>query len=137
MGNSVAVDVRRQAVQAAPNAEAARRRGLVFERHFTRDLKKGQTPYDTVQWERRTAVITDAQGNTVFEQNDVEMPTTWSQTATNIVASKYFHGTVGSKARERSLSQLVHRVVDTVAGWGVALTLCPHPGPFPGERGLS
>ena len=120
MGNSVAVDVRRQAVQAAPKAEAARRRGLVFERHFTRDLKKGQTPYDTVQWERRTAVITDAQGNTVFEQNDVEMPTKWSQTATNIVASKYFHGTVGSKARERSLSQLVHRVVDTVANWGAS-----------------
>ena len=120
MGNSVAVDVRRRAVQAAPHAESALRRGLVFERHFTRDLKKGQTPYDTVQWERRTAVITDAQGNTVFEQNDVEMPTTWSQTATNIVASKYFHGTVGSRARERSLSQLVHRVVDTVADWGAS-----------------
>ena len=56
----------------------------------------------------------------MFEQNDVEMPTTWSQTATNIVASKYFHGTVGSKARERSLSQLVHRVVDTVAEWGAS-----------------
>jgi ribonucleoside-diphosphate reductase alpha chain len=63
-------------------------------------------------------VIADAEGNTVFEQNEVEMPSAWSQTATNIVASKYFHGTVGGPDRERSLRELVHRVVDTVSGWG-------------------
>ena len=99
-------------------AGAAERRGLAFERYFTWDLPEGATPYDALEWEKRTAVITDAQGNTVFEQNDIEMPKEWSQTATNIVASKYFHGTIGGSARESSLRQLVHRVVDTVAEWG-------------------
>ena len=92
--------------------------GLRFERYFTRGLPEGRTPYTALDWEKRTAVITDAQGNTVFEQNDVEMPVGWSQTATNIVASKYFHGMIGTPTRERSLAQLVHRVVDTIADWG-------------------
>ena len=96
----------------------ALRRGLAFERFFTQDLSEGQSPYDILNWESRTAVITDGKGNTVFEQNDVEMPTEWSQTATNIVASKYFHGTIGLPGRERSLKELVHRVVDTIADWG-------------------
>ena len=99
--------------------EAAQvRRGLAFERYFTSDLKEGQTPYDALQWEQRSAVIADVKGNIVFEQTDVEMPSDWSQTATNIVASKYFHGTVGRPDRERSLRELVHRVVDTIADWG-------------------
>ena len=92
--------------------------GISFQRYFTRDLPIGQTPYSALAWEKRNAVITDAAGNTVFEQNDVEMPRDWSQTATNIVVSKYFHGTVGGPDRERSLRGLVHRVVDTVADWG-------------------
>lgn len=91
---------------------------MPFERYFTRGLKKGQTPYDAMEWERRTAVITDASGATVFEQSDVEMPVSWSLTATNIVASKYFHGTIGTPGRESSLRQLVGRVVDTIADWG-------------------
>ena len=100
-------------------AEAAQtRRGLAFERYFTSDLKEGQTPYDTLKWEQRSAVIADVKGNIVFEQTDVEMPSEWSQTATNIVTSKYFHGTVGRPDRERSLRELVHRVVDTIADWG-------------------
>ena len=114
-------DVAKEVVSIDPppvEAEASLRRGLTFERYFTRALPEGQTPYDVLEWEKRTAVITDAQGNTVFEQNDVEMPRAWSQTATNIVASKYFHGTIGSSSRERSLAQLVHRVVDTIADWG-------------------
>ncbi len=105
------------AVSSAAPAIAARR-GIAFERYFTSDLREGQTPYSVLAWEKRTAIITDANGNTVFEQNDVEMPADWSQTATNIVASKYFHGTIGGPARERSLAELVRRVVDTVAGWG-------------------
>ena len=110
-------------VAAATGAEAAKdparvRRGLAFERYFTSDLKDGQTPYDVLEWEQRSAVIADVKGNIVFEQTDVEMPTDWSQTATNIVASKYFHGTVGRPDRECSLRQLVHRVVDTIADWG-------------------
>ena len=100
------------------NGNGALRRGLAFERYFTRGLPEGRTPYDTLEWASRTAVITDGKGNTVFEQNDVEMPVDWSQTATNIVASKYFHGTIGLPGRERSLRELVHRVVDTIADWG-------------------
>ena len=113
----------RAGVAAATGAEGAEeavqiRRGLAFERYFTSDLKEGQTPYDTLKWEQRSAVIADVKGNIVFEQTDVEMPSDWSQTATNIVASKYFHGTVGRSDRERSLRDLVHRVVDTIADWG-------------------
>ncbi len=73
--------------------EAGERRGLTFSRHFTRELEPGQTPYDVLEWEKRTASITNAKGEVVFEQHDVEVPRDWSQTATNIVASKYFHGT--------------------------------------------
>ena len=97
---------------------AAPRKGLTFSRYFTKDLAADETPYSVLKWERRTASITDAQGNSVFEQRDVEMPVDWSQTATNIVASKYFHGTVGRDDRESSLADLVHRVVDTIADWG-------------------
>jgi len=98
--------------------EAGERRGLTFPRHFTRNLEPGQTPYDVLEWEKRTASITNAKGEVVFEQHDIEMPRNWSQTATNIVASKYFHGQMGSPERESSLAQLVHRVVDTIADWG-------------------
>ena len=113
-------EVVQEPVTSVESVEAATalRRGLAFERYFTNELQEGQTPYSVLQWEKRTAVITDAEGNTVFEQNDVEMPAAWSQTATNIVASKYFHGTVGGPDRETSLRQLVKRVVDTIADWG-------------------
>ncbi len=63
--------------------------GLTFSRRFSTE---GVSPYDDVQWERRTALITDSKGNTIFEQKDVEVPADWSMTATNIVASKYLHG---------------------------------------------
>ena len=104
----------------APSAEVqtSLRRGLAFRRYFTSNLSTGETPYSELEWEERTAVITDAAGNTVFEQNAVQMPTGWSQTATNIVASKYFHGMLGGPDRESSLRDLVHRVVDTIADWG-------------------
>ncbi len=109
-------DSAREAPPAAQDSVA--RRGLTFGRYFTSDLTDGQTPYSVLEWEKRTAVITDSNGNTVFEQNGIDMPKAWSQTATNIVASKYFHGTIGSPARERSLGELVRRVVDTISGWG-------------------
>ena len=100
--------------------EAAAPKGLTFSRYFTKSLAAGETPYSVLKWERRTASITDAEGNSVFEQRDVEMPVEWSQTATNIVASKYFHGAIGRDDRESSLGDLVHRVVDTIADWGAA-----------------
>ncbi|RPI07418.1 MAG: hypothetical protein EHM65_11820, partial [Acidobacteriales bacterium] len=68
------------------------RTGLSFARYFTSRLKAGETPYDQVAWELRTAMIANDKGTVLFEQRDVEVPADWSQTATNIVASKYFHG---------------------------------------------
>ncbi|MBV8205873.1 MAG: vitamin B12-dependent ribonucleotide reductase [Acidobacteria bacterium] len=91
--------------------------GLAFQRVFTtRDV----SPYDQVEWERRNATITDAQGNIIFEQRDVEAPKDWSMTATNIVASKYLHGKLGTGEREAGVRQLVSRVAETIRDWGMA-----------------
>jgi ribonucleoside-diphosphate reductase alpha chain len=96
------------------------RTGVSFPRFFTSKLEPGVTPYDQVTWELRTATIGNDKGSLLFEQRDVEVPADWSQTATNIVASKYFHGRMGSPERETSVAQLVHRVVDTIAEWGLS-----------------
>ena len=92
-------------------------RGLIFTRRFTTE---GVSPYDELLWERRTASITDTKGNTIFEQKDVEVPADWSMTATNIVASKYLHGQLGTPERETGVRQLVGRVAETIRDWGVA-----------------
>src|ERR1035437_7562281 len=94
------------------------RTGIAFPRYFTSRLEPGKTPYDDIQWETRGASIGNDKGALIFEQRDVEAPVDWSQTATNIVASKYFHGKMGSPERETSVAQLVQRVVDTIAEWG-------------------
>jgi ribonucleoside-diphosphate reductase alpha chain len=91
--------------------------GLTFRRLFT---KPGVSPYDEIEWELRTAAITDAQGGILFEQKDVEIPKDWSMTATNIVASKYLHGTVGTPERETGVRQLVSRVAETIRDWGLS-----------------
>lgn len=89
--------------------------GLGFERRFT----DGKTsPYDAVEWERRTAQIGNEKGQVIFRQENVEVPKAWSQTATNIVASKYFHGKPNTAARETSVRQLIGRVADTIVRWG-------------------
>src|SRR5450755_489575 len=93
--------------------------GIAFPRFFTTKLEAGKTPYDDVQWETRTATIGNDKGSVIFEQRNIEVPADWSQTATNIVASKYFHGKLGSPDRERSVAELVHRVVDNIANWGI------------------
>src|SRR5215472_9402284 len=90
-------------------------KGLEFRRFFTRE---GISPYDSVEWEYRTAAITSETGEVIFEQKNVEVPKTWSMTATNIVASKYFHGKKGTAERETSVRQLVGRVASTITGWG-------------------
>ena len=90
--------------------------GLEFPRHFTRS---GVSPYDEIEWESRSAVITSEKGEVLFQQEAVEVPRAWSQSATNIVVSKYFHGQVGTPQRERSVRQLVERVVRTMTEWGV------------------
>ncbi len=94
-----------------PGREVA---GLEFERYFTKD---GVDPFDEVEWELRSAVIANEKGELVFEQRDVEFPSFWSQQATNIVVSKYFRGQIGTPERERSVKQLIGRVVDTITGW--------------------
>src|SRR5450756_493008 len=84
--------------------------GLTFRRLFTDGVTH---PFDSLEWELRTAAITNEKGEVFFEQKDVEVPKTWSMTATNIVAQKYFHGKPGTPHRERSVKQLIGRVVDT------------------------
>ncbi len=92
------------------------REGLTFNRYFTTEDRH---PFDDVEWETRDAVIPNfKEGGNAFEQRDVEFPITWSQNATNIVAQKYFRGTLGTPQRESSVRQLVGRVVDTIRGWG-------------------
>ncbi len=93
----------------------AAKRGLAIDRHFT---TKGVDPADELAWETRTASISGEGGAMIFEQKDVEVPKTWSLLATNVVASKYFRGTLGTASRERSVRQLVSRVVRTIGAWG-------------------
>ena len=100
----------------APATDSSVKHGLSFKRHFT---KPGVHPFDEVEWELRTAAIQNEKGQTIFEQKNIEIPKDWSQTATNIVASKYFHGKPGTPERETSVKQLIARVADTIAQWGV------------------
>ena len=90
--------------------------GIGIRRYFTRD---GEQPYDAVEWERRDARITNYKdGTDAFFQPEVEFPTSWSLNATNIVAQKYFRGTLGTAEREWSLRQVIDRVADTITDWG-------------------
>jgi ribonucleoside-diphosphate reductase alpha chain len=90
--------------------------GIGIRRHFTTE---GTHPYDEVEWERRDARITNFRdGSVAFEQTDVEFPVDWSLNATNIVAQKYFRGTIGTPEREQSLRQVIDRVADTITEWG-------------------
>jgi ribonucleoside-diphosphate reductase alpha chain len=92
--------------------------GIGIGRHFT---VEGVSPYEAVRWERRDSRITNVRdGSVAFEQTDVEVPASWSQNATNILAQKYFRGQLGSPERESSLRQVVDRVVDTITDWGIA-----------------
>ena len=100
---------------AAPGTETTKH-GISVRRLFT---KPGTHPFDEIDWEMRTASLQNEKGQTIFEQRNVEVPKDWSQTATNIVASKYFHGKLGSPERESSVKQLISRVADTIAQWGI------------------
>ena len=111
-----------QTVGSSANTEAESTRtrkaqaslGLEFPRFFS---TAGTDPFDQVEWELRDAVIGNEKGTVVFEQRGVEMPKAWSQQATNIVVSKYFRGHVGAPDRERSVKQLIGRVVNTITDW--------------------
>jgi ribonucleoside-diphosphate reductase alpha chain len=107
----------RTALNGHTEAQQVTRRatGLEFQRRFT-DGKV--SPFDAVEWERRTALIGNDKGQVIFRQENIEVPKSWSQTATNIVVSKYFHGKPNSPERETSVRQLIARVVDTIVRWG-------------------
>jgi ribonucleoside-diphosphate reductase alpha chain len=102
--------------QTAASTTKKKAPGLTFRRFFT---KPGVSPYSEVEWELRDAQITDSQGGMIFEQKNVEVPKDWSMTATNIVASKYLHGQIGTDERETGVRQLVVRVAETIRDWGM------------------
>ena len=102
-------------INSWPSLRSGRRLGI--RRHFTTPAVH---PYDEVVWERRDARITNYRDGTVaFEQLGVEVPSSWSVNATNILSQKYFRGTLGTPEREWSLKQVADRVVDTIAAWGM------------------
>ncbi len=115
MDSKPKINDRASSTNGAPVNSAAPGRGVVLERFFT---TAGVDPYSQVEWDLRSAVISGEDGRVVFEQKDVEVPRAWSQTATNVVVSKYFRGPLGTPRRENSVRQLISRVVDTISGWG-------------------
>jgi ribonucleoside-diphosphate reductase alpha chain len=94
---------------------ASQTQGLPIEQFFSTPDKH---PFEQLEWERRSAKITDDNGQTIFQQDNIEVPTSWSQLATKVVASKYFYGDVESGRRENSAKQLIHRVCRTIADRG-------------------
>jgi ribonucleoside-diphosphate reductase alpha chain len=95
---------------------AAPKKSIAVERVFS-DAKV--SPYDQIEWERRTAEITDDAGKVIFKQENVEVPKSWSLLATKVVVSKYFYGEQGTPERETSVRQLIQRICRTIADWGV------------------
>ena len=118
----------RKSLSRRPKSSSAssarkRKRGLRFERVFS-DPKI--SPFDQLEWERRTAEITDDGGKVIFKQEDIEVPKNWSPLATKIAVSKYFYGDIANGTdpykggRETSVKQLIHRVTRTITNWGRA-----------------
>ena len=96
-------------------AQTSPEKALKWARHFT---QPGENPFETLEWEMRTAGITGEDGKSVFEQTGCEIPKSWSQLATNVVVSKYFRGPINSPQRETSVKQVIGRVADTIHAWG-------------------
>src|SRR5689334_6452733 len=113
-GQTVSSTSNTESVDTTRTRKAQTSPGLEFPRFFS---TAGVDPFDQVEWELRDAIIGNEKGHVVFEQRGVEVPKSWSQQATNIVVSKYFRGHVGSPDRERSVKQLIGRVVDTITEW--------------------
>jgi ribonucleoside-diphosphate reductase alpha chain len=110
---------RRQAALSAPRTAkgtAAAKQSLPINRVFSDAKVK---PFDQVEWEKRTAEITDDAGKVIFKQENVEVPKSWSILATKVVVSKYFYGEQNTSERETSVRQLIHRICRTIADWGV------------------
>ncbi len=108
------VPARRTSARPVP---ATARKTLQLKRVFSDATKD---PFDQIEWDRRTAEITDDSGKVIFKQENVEVPKSWSVLATKVVVSKYFYGEQNTPERETSVRQLIHRVTRTIADWGVA-----------------
>src|SRR5437588_9822200 len=118
---SAKLDMRRRATSVAAHRAPAKttsrsRKGLGLERVFSNPKVK---PFDQLEWEKRTAEITDDGGKSIFKQENVEVPKSWSILATKVVVSKYFYGEQNTPERETSVRQLIHRICRTIADWGV------------------
>ena len=99
-----------------PNEGRIKGRGMAIERRYTTE---GVHPYDEFEWEMRSATISNDKGETLFRQDNCEIPASWTQMATNVVVSKYFRGGQGTPEREHSVRQLIDRVANTIADWGI------------------
>ena len=102
--------------RSARKSGGAPKQGRVVERVFS---EAKTHPFDQLEWERRSAEITDDAGKMIFKQDDVEVPQSWSLLATKVVVSKYFYGEMGTPERETSVRQLIHRISRTIADWGI------------------
>ena len=107
---------RRKTASGRAPATPKTKRGLKVARVFSSAKTK---PFDQLEWDKRTAEITDDSGKSIFKQEGVEVPKSWSQLATKVVCSKYFYGDPAKAEREKSVRQLIHRVTRTIADWGV------------------
>src|SRR4030081_2618109 len=116
MASADQLSAKEQTVEELQNIVVDEANTLAVDRYFT---VPGRDPFDEVDWEIRDAFI-PGKDKPAFEQKDVEFPKFWSQTATNIVAQKYFRGRLSSPERERSVKQMIGRIVDTISGWGRA-----------------
>src|SRR5581483_2033728 len=105
------------AVPHAPKSRSVSQKTMRVQRVFSDANVK---PFDQVEWEKRTAEITDDAGKVIFKQENVEVPKSWSILATKVVVSKYFYGELNTPERETSVRQLIHRICRTMADWGIA-----------------
>src|SRR5471032_2846818 len=105
---------RRSKVSSARSTNA--KKSLRLERVFSNARIK---PFDQIEWEQRTAEITDDSNKVIFKQENVEVQKSWSVLATKVVVSKYFYGEQQTSERETSVKQLIHRIARTMADWGV------------------
>jgi ribonucleoside-diphosphate reductase alpha chain len=105
------------ATRSMKSAKSESKKSLRVERVFS-DAKVN--PFDQIEWDKRTAEITDDGGKVIFKQENVEVPKSWSVLATKVVVSKYFYGEQNTSERETSVRQLIHRITRTIADWGIA-----------------
>src|ERR1051325_3099681 len=124
------IDARDQISAPAPSSSSTRRKSSIVSSRMTTKKSKALridrvfsnariNPFDQIEWEKRTAEITDDNGKVIFKQEGVEVPKSWSQLATKVVVSKYFYGEQNTPERETSVKQLMHCVCRTIADWGV------------------